>query len=129
MNFELNKSLKFLINLEELALFIGSAILFGLASSYSWWIFPLLFFVPDISFVAYLINTKIGSWIYNLLHHKGLMIFLAFIGYFVQIEWLLTVGIVFLGHTAFDRMFGYGLKFPDDFKHTHLGWIGNRIAR
>jgi hypothetical protein len=23
-----------------------------------------------------------------------------------------------------DRIFGYGLKYPDAFQHTHLGWIG-----
>ena len=23
-----------------------------------------------------------------------------------------------------DRIFGYGLKFGDNFHHTHLGWIG-----
>ena len=25
-----------------------------------------------------------------------------------------------------DRMFGYGLKYDDAFKHTHLGWIGGQ---
>jgi GNAT superfamily N-acetyltransferase len=25
-----------------------------------------------------------------------------------------------------DRVFGYGLKYPDAFQHTHLGWIGQR---
>lgn len=125
MTIELNRNLKFLLNLEELALFLGSVLLFGLATSYSWWVFALLFFLPDISFAAYLINTKIGSWIYNLLHHKGIMIVLILAGYFTEMEWLLAVGIVFLGHAAFDRVFGYGLKFPDDFKHTHLGRIGN----
>jgi hypothetical protein len=29
-----------------------------------------------------------------------------------------------LGHSSFDRVLGYGLKYDDDFKHTHLGWIG-----
>lgn len=53
------------------------------------------------------------------------MIGLILAGYFAEIEWLLAVGIVFLGHAAFDRVFGYGLKFPDDFKHTHLGRIGD----
>lgn len=125
MNIELNKQLKSLLVLEELALFIGSVILFGLATTYSWWVFALLFFLPDISFTAYLINTKIGSWVYNILHHKGIMIGLILAGYFAEIEWLLAVGIVFLGHAAFDRVFGYGLKFPDDFKHTHLGRIGD----
>lgn len=125
MNIELTKNLRTLLILEELALFLGSVLLFGLATTYSWWVFAILFFLPDVSFAAYLINTKIGSWIYNLLHHKGIMIGLILAGYFAEIEWLLAVGIVFLGHAAFDRVFGYGLKFPDDFKHTHLGRIGN----
>lgn len=125
MNIELTKNIKTLLILEELALFIGSVILFGLATEFSWWIFATLFLLPDVSFAAYLINTKIGSWAYNILHHKGIMIGLILAGYFAEMEWLLVVGIVFLGHTAFDRVFGYGLKFPDDFKHTHLGRIGN----
>jgi hypothetical protein len=126
MHIELSNHLKLLLNLEELALFIGSVILFGFVTSYSWWIFALLFFLPDISFAAYLINTQVGSWIYNILHHKGMMIALILAGYFVEIEWMLAIGIVFLGHAAFDRVFGYGLKFPDDFKHTHLGRIGTQ---
>ncbi|MDR9415523.1 MAG: DUF4260 domain-containing protein [Gracilimonas sp.] len=126
MNIELSNHLKLLLNLEELAIFIVSVILFGFVTSYSWWIFALLFFLPDISFAAYLINTQVGSWIYNILHHKGMMIALILAGYFVEIEWMLAIGIVFLGHAAFDRVFGYGLKFPDDFKHTHLGRIGTQ---
>lgn len=125
MNIELNKNIKTLLILEELAIFIGSVLLFGLVTSYSWWVFALVFFLPDVSFAAYFINTKFGSWVYNILHHKGIMIGLILAGYFAEIEWLLSVGIIFLGHTAFDRVFGYGLKFSDDFKHTHLGRIGN----
>jgi hypothetical protein len=124
MKIELTKNLKFLLILEEFTLFIGSVILFGLATEYSWWMYALLFFLPDVSFAGYLINTKFGSWIYNLLHHKGIMIGLILIGYFAETHILLAVGIVFLGHAAFDRVFGYGLKFSDDFKHTHLGRIG-----
>jgi hypothetical protein len=30
-------------------------------------------------------------------------------------------GAIMLGHSAFDRVLGYGLKYPDSFKHTHLG--------
>ena len=29
-----------------------------------------------------------------------------------------------LGHSSFDRVFGYGLKHEDAFQHTHLGRIG-----
>lgn len=125
MNIELTKNIKILLLLEDLALFIGSVFLFGLATEYSWWMFALLFFLPDVSFTGYLINTKVGSWFYNILHHKGIMIGLILAGYFTEVELLLAVGIVFLGHSAFDRVFGYGLKFADDFKHTHLGRIGS----
>ena len=122
---ELTKNLRTLLNLEELFLFMGSVILFGIATDYSWWMFALLFFLPDVAFAAYLINTQVGSWVYNFLHHKGVMIVLILIGYYFSIPILLAVGIVFLGHSSFDRVAGYGLKFPDNFKHTHLGWIGS----
>ncbi|MEX0608438.1 MAG: DUF4260 domain-containing protein [Balneolaceae bacterium] len=124
MKIELNNNIKTLLILEEALLFLGSVILFGLATSYSWWMFALLFFLPDISFLGYLINTKTGAWFYNILHHKGIMILLILAGYFSEIPLLLAVGIVFFSHTAFDRIFGYGLKFFDNFHHTHLGKIG-----
>lgn len=123
MNIELTKNLKFLLILEEVALFFGSVILFGLITDYFWWMYALLFFLPDVSFAAYLINTKAGAFFYNLLHHKGVMIGLMLFGYFAQLPILLAIGIVFLGHSAFDRVFGYGLKFSDNFKHTHLGYL------
>ena len=33
-------------------------------------------------------------------------------------------GIILLAHSAFDRMLGYGLKYSDSFKNSHLGKIG-----
>ncbi|WP_446698576.1 DUF4260 family protein [Agrococcus sp. KRD186] len=32
-------------------------------------------------------------------------------------------------HVGIDRMLGYGLKLPDAFTHTHLGWIGKDRGR
>jgi hypothetical protein len=37
---------------------------------------------------------------------------------------LLFAALVLYGHSSMDRMLGYGLKYADDFKHTHLGWLG-----
>ncbi|MEX0722113.1 MAG: DUF4260 domain-containing protein [Balneolaceae bacterium] len=124
MTIELNKFMKTLLLLEEAITFIASVILFALLTSYSWWMYALLFFLPDVSFAGYLISPKTGAWFYNILHHKGIMIVLILVGYFSGIPLLLAVGIVFLGHAAFDRIFGYGLKFTDSFHHTHLGRIG-----
>ena len=36
-------------------------------------------------------------------------------------------GLIIYGHSCMDRMLGYGLKFGDHFKHTHLGWIGGKM--
>ncbi|MEX0823595.1 MAG: DUF4260 family protein [Balneolaceae bacterium] len=50
--------MKKLLVAEEVFLFLSSIILFGLAVEYSWWFFALLFFLPDISFLGYLMNTN-----------------------------------------------------------------------
>lgn len=34
------------------------------------------------------------------------------------------IGIVMFAHSSFDRVLGYGLKYCDNFKNTHLGAIG-----
>ena len=31
---------------------------------------------------------------------------------------------IWLAHIGFDRAIGYGLKYPSDFRDTHLGRIG-----
>jgi hypothetical protein len=33
-------------------------------------------------------------------------------------------GVIWCAHIGFDRALGYGLKYPGDFKMTHLGRIG-----
>ncbi|TAG51385.1 MAG: DUF4260 family protein, partial [Runella slithyformis] len=33
------------------------------------------------------------------------------------------IGIILFAHSAMDRIAGYGLKYEDAFKHTHLGWL------
>jgi len=42
----------------------------------------------------------------------------------MHMDILITGGLLLVAHSSFDRMLGYGLKFPDDFKHTSLGWMG-----
>ena len=116
--------MKSVLKLEELALF-G---LFTLTYFYLYpgiWIFFLaLFFVPDVSFVFYLISTKVGAIAYNILHHKGIMALVVVLGFYMENDLMIKIGLIFLAHSSFDRVFGYGLKYDDNFEHTHLGWIG-----
>ena len=74
--------------------------------------------------VGYLVNARIGAITYNFIHHKGLAIAIYLAGSFFEIPELTLAGIVLFAHSSMDRVFGYGLKYADDFKHTHLGWIG-----
>ena len=90
----------------------------------SWRLYLGLFFVPDFAFALYLITKKLGAIAYNVFHHKGLMALIIIIGFFVQNEMVIKVGLIFMAHSCFDRVAGYGLKYLDDFDHTHLGWIG-----
>jgi hypothetical protein len=85
----------------------------------------VLFLGPDISMLGYLINNKAGAWCYNLFHHKGIAVALIAAGYTMD-NWLLIAGIVLFGHASMDRVAGYGLKYENGFKFTHLGEIGKK---
>ncbi|MBX2980634.1 MAG: DUF4260 domain-containing protein [Flavobacteriales bacterium] len=135
--------MKTLLRLEELAqfLFVLALVIFWQQLlQLPWWIYLLLLLGPDISMLGYLVSSRVGAVAYNLFHHKGLaMLFLAAgLASFVSEPFmrggameqnLILVGLILYGHASMDRIFGYGLKFGDNFHHTHLGWIGKRIAR
>jgi len=100
---------KTLIKLEELTLVVLSFYLF-LALDYPWWLFPLLFFVPDFSMIVYLINSKLGTVTYNFIHHKALAILLYLFGGFSQLPVLQLAGLVMFGHSSLDRALGFELQ-------------------
>ena len=114
-----------LLKLEELGQFLLSIILFN-QLDYAWWIFPAFILLPDLSMIGYLANPKTGAWLYNFLHHKLVAITILILGFWLNYSLLTLAGVILFGHSAVDRIFGYGLKFNDNFKNTHLGWIGKK---
>ncbi len=115
--------MKKLILLEELAMFL-SAIFVFIQLRFTWWLFPALLLLPDLSMFGYAINTKIGAIIYTTIHHKAVAIIVFIIGFYMQSFAIQLVGIILFAHSSMDRIFGYGLKYYDFFSHTHLGMIG-----
>lgn len=111
------------LKIEELAQFILGIGTFFLLD-YSWWWFPLLILSPDVGAIGYLINTKIGAFTYNLFHNKAIAIVLGLCGFYLDNSLLTLIAVILFSHAALDRFFGYGLKYPDSFKNTHLGIIG-----
>ncbi len=120
--------MKIQLALEELAQF-GFAIFLFSQLDYAWWLFLALLFTPDIGMLGYIINPRIGSITYNVFHHKGIAIAIYLVGIYLQNPVLQLIGIMLFGHAAMDRVMGYGLKYPDHFKHTHLGWLPEGKAR
>ena len=115
--------MKSVLKLEELFLFLFGIYLFSLLN-YEWWWFLLLLLTPDIGMLGYLINSKIGALAYNLFHHRAIAIIIYLLGVYLSIPLCQLIGIILFSHAAFDRFFGYGLKYEKGFKYTHLGEIG-----
>jgi hypothetical protein len=112
-----------LIKLEEFFLFLLSIYLFT-QLDYAWWWYALLFLAPDLGMIGYLFSPRVGALTYNLLHHKAIAVALFLIGAWLSVPPVQLAGVIILGHSSADRVLGYGLKYPDAFRHTHLGWIG-----
>jgi hypothetical protein len=115
--------MKNIIKLEELGMLLLSIYLFN-QLHFAWWWYLTLILTPDFSMVGYLINNKIGAICYNIFHHKALAIGIYIIGNYFQNEVLQLTGVILFGHSSMDRMMGYGLKYFEGFKFTHLGQIG-----
>ncbi len=74
--------------------------------------------------VGYVAGPQMGAGIYNIVHHKGVGIGIYILGGLMSSQLVMLIGVILFAHSAFDRIFGYGLKYTDAFQHTHLGWIG-----
>jgi hypothetical protein len=114
---------KTLLRIEELFLALLSVFLFALLDI-SWWWFVLLFLAPDLGALGYLVNPRVGAFTYNLTHHKAVALAAYLIGTWAGRPPLQCAGLIILAHSSFDRVLGFGLKYPDSFQHTHLGKIG-----
>jgi hypothetical protein len=66
--------------------------------------------LPDFGFLGYIINSKMGSYYYNFLHHKAIAIIIYLAGIYFYQEVLKLVDVILFGHSSFDRVLGYGLK-------------------
>ncbi|MCH8905007.1 MAG: DUF4260 domain-containing protein [Bacteroidetes bacterium] len=125
-------NLKNTLKLEQLAMMLTALFLGIYLLEFKWWWYLIFILAPDISMLGYAIGTRVGAFFYNLFHHKGTAFLIFLLGYYLNEQYLINnqylmfAGIIILAHSSMDRIFGYGLKYDDDFKHTHLGMIGNK---
>lgn len=114
------------IRLENLLLAICAITAYG-HSDGSWGLFALLFLAPDLFMLGYLFNKQVGAQVYNLVHHYAGPLALALLAWQADFTLLYQLALIWLSHISIDRVFGYGLKYNDDFKHTHMQEIEANI--
>ncbi|MGE3278107.1 MAG: DUF4260 domain-containing protein [Vicinamibacterales bacterium] len=113
------------LRLEGLAVLLASLVAYHWQLG-SWTLFGALFLVPDVSMLGYLRGPALGARLYNLAHSYAGPIFLMMYGVAVGRSDVVPWALIWSAHAGFDRMMGFGLKYPDHFEDTHLGRIGRR---
>jgi Domain of unknown function (DUF4260) len=116
----------------------GAAALAGATLAYAalggrWPMFALLFLVPDLSMLGYLLGRRLGAACYNAGHSYLGPAALAALGASLNahkrasdmpLDLLLCFACIWAAHVGFDRLLGYGLKYGTNFGDTHLGRRG-----
>ena len=116
-----------LLHLEGAAVFIAS--LFAYQSNhFSWLLFAVLFLVPDASLIGYVFNPRLGAMAYNAIHTYVGPLVLGGYALFAGRHLPLLLALIWIGHIGFDRMLGFGLKYPSRFKDTHLDPERHRVG-
>ena len=118
---------RMVLRLEGLALFIGMTLLY-----YIWdgdvAGLRILFFMPDLSFAAYLSGPRFGAMVYNAAHSYLAPMAMMTTGFATASPLVLSIAMIWLAHIGFDRALGYGLKYASGFGFTHIGRIGKPSA-
>jgi hypothetical protein len=108
-----------LLRIEEAAMLTMAVLLYA-HFHFSWPLFAILFLTPDLFMLGYLLNPRTGAAIYNLGHVIFIPLALFVIGQGTHRPLLTSISVIWFSHIAFDRLLGYGLKYPAHFKDTHL---------
>ena len=78
-----------------------------------WWVYAILFFVPDLSFAAYLSGPRFGAMIYNAAHSYLAPMAMMTGGFATASPLILSIAMIWLAHIGIDRALGYGLKYDE----------------
>ena len=108
------------LRLEGLAVFAASLLFFHWQRG-SWFTFLLLFLLPDVSMLGYAVGPVAGARLYNVAHNYVAPVFLACWSLWIGRQDVVPYALVWTAHIGFDRMLGFGLKYPAGFSETHLG--------
>jgi hypothetical protein len=110
-----------LLRLEGLVALVVGCIAYQRLYPHRWGLFALLFLVPDVSLLGYLRPAnKTSAAFYNLVHSYVLPLVLGLLAWERGGVLGGQLALIWMAHISFDRCLGYGLKFPESFRYTHI---------
>lgn len=110
------------LHLEGLVILSVSLILYA-SQGFSWLVFALLLLTPDLSFIFYLMNKRVGSIAYNLVHTILFPVILGLSSYYFSYDLGVQLALIWFAHIGMDRSVGYGFKYTGRAKETHFSRI------
>lgn len=110
---------RLLLRLEGLGVLAAAAWAFGRTGA-GWWLFALLFLLPDLAMAGCALGPRRGAAVYNAAHTHLAPLLLAAAGLGTGWAWALPAALVWAAHIGLDRLLGFGLKYPARFTATHL---------
>ncbi len=110
-----------LIRLEVTLALALTLFLYETRFPHHWLFFFALILAPDLSLLPYSgRNLRLAASLYNTAHTLVLPGALALLGLVTVRPLAVQLALIWAAHIFFDRAFGYGLKFPEAFKPTHI---------
>lgn len=111
-----------LLRLEGLLVLAATLLIYATLLHGHWWIFAVFFLAPDLSMLGYAVRDRpaFAAALYNAAHTYVLPLLLALAAW--KADWRTgeLSAAIWAAHIAFDRLLGFGLKYPQPFKQTHL---------
>jgi len=113
-----------ILRLEGGVVLLGSILTYFLLLHGHWGLFALLILVPDLSLLGYAgKNTRVAAGAYNIVHTYAFPAILLLAAWRWHSPFSAKIAAVWTAHIAMDRLLGFGLKYPQAFKPTHLQMV------
>ena len=111
-----------LLRVEALLVLAGSLIAYSVLLHGAWLWFAVFFLAPDLSLAGYMLpgRTRLAAALYNVVHSYSLTLILALVAWKFSAPHYEQAAVIWIAHIAFDRLLGFGLKYGQAFKPTHL---------
>jgi uncharacterized protein DUF4260 len=108
-----------LVRVEGLVALVAAVLLYSWQGGH-WVLFAVLFLAPDLSMVGYVAGPRTGAATYNLVHTYVTPAVMGGLGLATHHRLVTFTALLVFAHIGFDRFLGYGLKYPNAFRDTHL---------